>query len=420
MDALQSSINTNSASLASTITNVSSTNTTVSQSFATTTTNLTSTVNNQAATISQTATTLAAVSGSVSSAWTLNVVANSRVAGMKILNSGASTSFTIQADSFFVVDSSGNYATSPFSIVGGAVYINDAVIQSLSVNKLTAGTFAAATMTLGNNGIIASGQTSYNNGTGFYIGNNGGNQYFSIGNSAGSHMRWDSVAQTLYLTAAINAGSVTIDDDGAVRIARSGFQNTYDANADTRTIGFELGYWTEKNTNAFIDFHSTSGGDNDARIIREAGANGEFKIEQKGSSDLIIWHLGNTGGRIRFKNESYIGSGNTGTIFEHVVQASGFNTSSSRRLKTNISTLTGALDIVESVRGVNFDWIDGSKLNDIGFIAEEVNEVVPQLVTKSQTGVVEGVDYGRMTPILIEALKQLSAKVKSLESKLNG
>jgi len=364
----------------------------------------------------------------VAAAWGLNVVAGNRVAGIKLLNSGASTSFTVQADQFYIVDSSGNYSTSPFSVVGGAVYINDATIQNLSVGKLTTGTFSQ-TMNIGNNGVIYGGtMSSYNSGIGFYLGNAGGNQYFSIGNSAGGNMRWDSVANALNITANINAGaiagssisggSLTMDDDGTVRIARSTFQNTYDGGSDTRTIGFELGFWTDKNTNTFIDFHSTSGGDNNARIIRYAGTNGEFRIEQNGSSDMLFWHLGT--GKIRLKNEGFIGAGNVGTIAEHDIQATGFNTSSSRRYKTNISTIPNALNIVMSLRGVNFDWKNGSKLNDIGFIAEEVNAVAPQLTNLSDSGDVESVDYSRVTPLLVEAMKIMAARIESLEKKLNG
>jgi hypothetical protein len=434
MDGLQTSITTNSSSLASRITTVSSTVTSNSQSFATTTTTLSSTVTTNssslASSITQTATTLAGVSGSVAAAWGLNVVAGSRVAGIKLLNSGNTTSFTVQADQFYIVDSSGNYATSPFSVVGGSVYINDATIQNLSVGKLTTGTFSQ-TMNVGNNGVIYGGtMSSYNSGIGFYLGNAGGNQYFSIGNSGAGNMRWDSVSNALNITANINAGSIsgasisggsfTLDDDGAVRIARSGFQNTYNSGDDTRTIGFELGYWTEKNTHTFIDFHSTSGGDNDARIIRTAGLNGEFKFEQNGSGEMIMWHLGTGGGLMRFKNESYVFVSTVGSVFEHGVQAFAFNTNSSLRYKENVQTLKNPLQIVESLRGVSFNWKSGDKLPDTGFIAEEINEVLPHLVAKNKEGQPDSVEYSKVVPYLVEAIKELSAEVKYLKSQLNA
>ena len=65
-----------------------------------------------------------------------------------------------------------------------------------------------------------------------------------------------------------------------------------------------------------------------------------------------------------------------------------------------------------------------NKLNikeDIGFIAQEVEEVFPQVVlTADDERGTKSVDYGRLTGALIEAVKELSAKVKELEGRLNG
>lgn len=82
------------------------------------------------------------------------------------------------------------------------------------------------------------------------------------------------------------------------------------------------------------------------------------------------------------------------------------------RLKCNVETIQDALCAVRSLRGVTFDWrqdeftersfADGRQ---IGFIAQEVQEVLPELVTKTPDGYL-GVSYGNLVPVLVEAMKE--------------
>ncbi len=86
--------------------------------------------------------------------------------------------------------------------------------------------------------------------------------------------------------------------------------------------------------------------------------------------------------------------------------ADGWNTYSSRRWKTNIQPLQNALGKVEQLRGVSYD-LKGSGKHEIGVIAEEVGAVLPEVVTYEDNGKdARGVDYSRLTALLIEATKQ--------------
>ena len=86
--------------------------------------------------------------------------------------------------------------------------------------------------------------------------------------------------------------------------------------------------------------------------------------------------------------------------------ADGWNTYSSRRWKTNIQPLQNALGKVEQLRGVSYD-LKGSGKHEIGVIAEEVGAVVPEVVSYEDNGKdARGVDYSRLTALLIEATKQ--------------
>ena len=94
--------------------------------------------------------------------------------------------------------------------------------------------------------------------------------------------------------------------------------------------------------------------------------------------------------------------------------------SSDRRLKNNITPIENALDKVNKMGGYEFDWNEelqkARKGHDIGVIAQEVQSIVPEVVVERESGFL-AVDYEKLVPVLIEAIKELSAKVKELESK---
>jgi len=96
--------------------------------------------------------------------------------------------------------------------------------------------------------------------------------------------------------------------------------------------------------------------------------------------------------------------------------------SSDIRLKENIHPIQNALEKVESISGNTYDWKVGyeefhsHKGNDIGVIAQEIEQILPQIVTNRDNGY-KAVQYEKIVPLLIEAIKELSAKVKELESK---
>ena len=96
--------------------------------------------------------------------------------------------------------------------------------------------------------------------------------------------------------------------------------------------------------------------------------------------------------------------------------------SSDIRLKENIQPIQNALEKVESISGNTYDWKEGydeihsHKGNDIGVIAQEIEEILPQIVTNRDNGY-KAVQYEKIIPLLIEAIKELSDKIKILENK---
>ncbi len=97
-----------------------------------------------------------------------------------------------------------------------------------------------------------------------------------------------------------------------------------------------------------------------------------------------------------------------------------WETYSSRRWKTNIQTLPNALGKVEQLRGVSYDLKDSGK-HEIGVIAEEVGQVVPEVVSYEKNGQdATGVDYSRLTALLIEAVKQQQREVRHQQAVLRA
>ena len=97
----------------------------------------------------------------------------------------------------------------------------------------------------------------------------------------------------------------------------------------------------------------------------------------------------------------------------------GWATFSSRRWKTNIQPLHGALEKVEQLRGVSYDLKANGK-HEVGVIAEEVGAIVPEVVTWEKNGTdAQSVDYGRLTALLIEATKEQQALIREQKEQIS-
>jgi hypothetical protein len=108
-----------------------------------------------------------------------------------------------------------------------------------------------------------------------------------------------------------------------------------------------------------------------------------------------------------------------------------YGSPSDRRLKENIKPIESALDKVSKLQGVTFDWKEKEKeydqfgkpkklqewKNDIGFIAQDVQKVVPELVRENENGMLSMRHQG-IAPILLEAIKELKAEIDELKKQI--
>lgn len=96
------------------------------------------------------------------------------------------------------------------------------------------------------------------------------------------------------------------------------------------------------------------------------------------------------------------------------VAATALVETSARKFKTNIKPLTGALEAVTQLQGVSFVRI-GEETQEHGFIADDVHNILPELVSYDENGAPYGVHYARTVAIQNEAIKELNNKVNSQE-----
>jgi hypothetical protein len=116
-------------------------------------------------------------------------------------------------------------------------------------------------------------------------------------------------------------------------------------------------------------------------------------------------------GNGRFRS---IGSSASSGALHYTADGTLTTNTSDERLKTNVRTLNGALGKVNQLRGVSYNWTENPTGDTrIGFVAQEVNNVVPELtfVNPNSSENYMGVHYDNVTALLVEAVKELSSNI---------
>jgi hypothetical protein len=131
--------------------------------------------------------------------------------------------------------------------------------------------------------------------------------------------------------------------------------------------------------------------------------------------------------RIRIDNVGNVGIGTISPTVKLQVNgdiiANSIGGSSDFRFKTNIRPVTNALDKIKALRGVYFNWNQnefpdrqfGSNV-ELGFIAQEVEKIIPEIVTKDKTKEeYRSVKYDKLVALLVEAIKEQQKQIDSLK-----
>jgi len=286
--------------------------------------------------------------------------------------------------------SSGVYiGTDGISLGASSVFkVTSAGVLSAASGTIGGWTIGASTLTGGNvtlssTGNVYAGMTAYDVGTGWYLANDG---KLSVGNSAGNKLVWDGtklkVTGGIYIT-----DSIGIRNDGSSTLTITG--------GPSNASGGQI----DLTPSGIVSIVATGG----QYIQFYAGGAQRGFVQNDGKFDWL--------GTSEFDGAMTVNS---------TVTATSFNSTSSRKYKTNIKDLTNGLNMINKLRPVTFDWKKKDIKNDIGMIAEEVNSVFPTIVSKNDDGSVEALDYSKLVSVLISAVKELSSELKQVKAEIES
>lgn len=172
-------------------------------------------------------------------------------------------------------------------------------------------------------------------------------------------------------------------------------------------IGYSADPSAGTDSNSIVIGHTATGKGSNTTVIGKSGATTHTYLE-----GLITGSSLEIGGDITGSNALFNGTVNaTGDVVAYY--------SSDERFKDNIVEIENAVEKVESIRGVEFDWNDKQDTytgHDIGVIAQEVEAILPEIVATRDNGY-KAVKYEKLTALLLTAVKELSERVKTLEGK---
>ena len=221
-----------------------------------------------------------------------------------------------------------------------------------------------------------------------------------FGATAGAFMEWDESADELEIRGPVatpgklllsTAEASVVDGN---KLGQIDFQAPLDsAGTDAILVGASI--WAEADDTFAADNNSTE-------LVFAVGAS------ETAAEKMRLDHDGNLG----------IGTATPSAKLE----VSGTITETSmRETKTNIENMNDMLPAVLQMQGVKFDWKEDSYggKDNFGFIAEDMQEILPEVVTCSSDGKAAGIQYSKLTAVLVEAIKEQQIQIDELKSKLN-
>ena len=320
------------------------------------------------------------------------------------------------------IDSSGNVGigtnnpSTMLSVLAADGVADNNYLVSMTNSESTAGRNYGVAIQAGTNGSDISFQVNNYNASNNLMRLKGSGDchfpnasYFGIGT--------DSAATTLHAKA---SGDCELRlEAGANQDARVRFGDATDN---------DLGYIGFNRNSGYMNFSINNTQGEHMRI----DSSGKILMNTTTQSDSTVLTLG---GVASSKNGlAIVNSADTGTIYSiYFRNSSGsligsitnsgsgvaFNASSDYRLKENIKPLENGLSRVQQLKPIKFDWID-SKESCEGFIAHEVDEIFTDAVAGIKDAEeMQGIDYGRITPLLVKAIQEQQTQIDALQSEIN-
>ena len=212
----------------------------------------------------------------------------------------------------------------------------------------------------------------------------------------------------------IDNGSLTYNASTNVLTAGGGFSGDGSAltslngsQITSGTIPGDRGVTSGSTSSSFIEYNGTTktagqfdGGTTDPSSTTRLNYDGYFYATRLYSDSAIVG--------------SAVTIDSSGIVVTGIVTATDFNSASDAKLKTNIQPIENPLDKVIQINGVSFNWIKDNKPS-MGVIADEVQKVLPELVSDSDP---KTVNYNGLIGLLIECVKQQQVEIEELKKKI--
>ncbi len=227
---------------------------------------------------------------------------------------------------------------------------------------------------------------------------------------------------------------------GGVSTNGLGTNTFYSPNGSART-GYIKHVFDQTNGNFYVGGNVGIGTVSPSEKLSVVGniyANGGFigyRIDGGTGLDVNGGDLGSGTYIARFKNYSNVdqfvikGNGNVGigtTSPSYLLDVNGtarvttLIETSALKYKTNIQPLEPQLSKVTQLEPVTFDWLDKPQTKtNIGLIADEVEKIYPEFVSKTEDGEIEGIEYSKLTTVLIQSIKELKEIVDQQQAQIN-
>ena len=205
--------------------------------------------------------------------------------------------------------------------------------------------------------------------------------------------------------------------NGSLYFARSGSAKIlFDTNGDLGFYDSQKAYFGDS---ADLQIYH-DGTEN--RVASASGVNHRITTDQlivnnAANNEEMFTAIGNGACELYYDATKKFETSSTGVSVTGALVATGDVTAfSDARLKTDIHTINNALGIVGKLRGVSYKWLKDGKPS-IGVIAQEVEEVIPEVVltTQHEDKEVKSVDYGKIVGVLINAINELKTEIDELK-----
>ncbi|RLD90949.1 MAG: hypothetical protein DRJ09_02695, partial [Bacteroidetes bacterium] len=197
----------------------------------------------------------------------------------------------------------------------------------------------------------------------------------------------------------------------------------------TGTPGSLLDVVSQSSTNADVRILSPDSYKSSLKLFEQG--NYGYELQYDGNVDkLFLWSrtfVNNEGIRMTWLKNGNVGIGTQTPSYRLQVgeagdgsqaRANAWNTFSDRRWKTNITKIDNPITKLQNINGYYYNWKSSKdKSRQVGVIAQEVESVLPEIVSTDENGY-KSLDYSKLTPLLIEAVKQQQKTITELQQKL--